>query len=237
MQKRRVSNGVSKETVVISVGGSLISPPSGIDTLFLTKLKSLVESHIKKGFRFVIITGGGATARNYQNAGRKVADVAKEDLDWIGIHATRLNGHLLRSLFRKHAAPALVKNPETKVAPNKSVIIAAGWKPGFSTDFVATKLASKVRAKKIVNLSDIDYVYDKDPKKYKDAKAIKNISWKEFRNLIPKSWDPGLSSPFDPVAAELAEKHEMEVVMLNGKKLGEFEKYLNKKSFVGTHIA
>ncbi len=228
---------MTKETVVISVGGSLISPQKGVDTVFLNRLKIFVEKHIHRGFRFIIITGGGATARNYQNAGRKVADVAKEDLDWLGIHSTRLNGHLLRSLFRKYAAPALVKNPESPIAKSKSVIIAAGWKPGFSTDYVATKLGEKVRAKRIVNLSDIDYVYDKDPKKNKNAKALKQLSWKEFRKLIPTKWDPGLSSPFDPVAAALAEKNKMEVVMLSGTKLGELENYLAGKPFKGSRIS
>jgi len=225
-----------QETVVISVGGSLISPPQGIDTVFLKKLRAFVESHVSRGYQFVIITGGGATARNYQSAGRKVSDVVTEDLDWLGIHATRLNGHLLRSIFRKYAAPALVKNPESPVNKNKPVIIAAGWKPGFSTDYVAVKLAQKIGASRVVNLSDIDYVYDKDPKKNKSAKPIKDISWTDFRKLIPKTWDPGLSSPFDPVAAKEAETLKLEVAMINGAKLGEFQKYLSGKKFIGTKI-
>jgi uridylate kinase len=236
--KKSLSNGVKKkETVVISVGGSLISPQSGIDVSFLKKLKLFVESHVARGYQFVIITGGGATARNYQNAGRKVGDIATEDLDWLGIHSTRLNGHLLRSIFRKYALPALVKNPLATVPAHKPVIIAAGWKPGFSTDYVAVKLAQKINAKRVVNLSDIDYVYDKDPKKNKNAKPIKVIAWQDFREVIPKKWDPGLSSPFDPVAAKQAESLKLEVAMINGKKLGEFEKYLGGKKFVGTRIA
>lgn len=219
------------------MGGSLISPQSGIDTGFLKKLKSFVEKHVSKGYQFLIITGGGATARNYQSAGRKVADVVTEDLDWLGIHSTRLNGHLLRTIFRKYAAPALVSNPLKQIAANKPVIIAAGWKPGFSTDYVAVKFAQKIGAKRVVNLSDINYVYDKDPRKNKGAKPITTISWPEFRKLIPKKWDPGLSSPFDPVAAKQAETLGLEVAILNGKKLGEFEKYLAGKKFMGTRIA
>ncbi len=142
----------SKETVVISVGGSLIAPPSGIDTGFIKKFKALIEKQVSRGFRFVIITGGGATARNYQEAGRKVGQVTTDDLDWLGIHSTRLNGHLLRSLFRKDAYPALVKNPKAKISTSKPIIIAAGSKPGWSTDYVATSLAKNIGAKRIVNL-------------------------------------------------------------------------------------
>lgn len=226
-----------KETVVISVGGSLISPPPGLNVQFLKKLRAFIEKHTKQGYHFVIITGGGATARNYQAAGRKVSDVAEEDLDWLGIHATRLNGHLLRSIFRKDAAPALVKNPTASVAKDKPVIIAAGWKPGFSTDYVAVKLAQKVDAQRVVNLSDIKYVYDKNPKKYKDAKPLKTLSWEEFRAIIPSEWSPGLSSPFDPIAAREAQKLKLEVAMIDGTKLSEFEKYLGGKQFVGTKIS
>lgn len=227
----------SKEIVVISVGGSLIAPRGGLDTGFLKKFKVLIEKQVALGTRFVIITGGGTTARNYQEAGRKVGTLASEDLDWLGIHSTRLNGHLLRSLFRKDAYPALVKNPKTKITTQKPIIIAAGWKPGFSTDYVATMFAKMIGAKKIVNLSNIDYVYTRDPKKYKDAKKIEEISWTEFRKLIPKKWDPGTHSPFDPVAAKLADTERMETVILNGSNLGELQKYLEGKKFKGTKIA
>ena len=226
----------SKETVVISVGGSLIAPPQGLDVAFLKKFKVLLEKGIKSGFKFVIITGGGATARNYQTAARKIGELNSEDLDWLGIHSTRLNGHLLRSLFRKDAYPALVKNPKAKVRTDKPIIIAAGSKPGWSTDYVAVAIAKNMGAKKIINLSNINYVYTKDPNKFKDAEIIKEISWTEFRKLIPKKWDPGTHSPFDPVAAKLADESKMEAVIINGKNLSELQKYLEEKKFRGTRI-
>jgi uridylate kinase len=89
----------------------------------------------------------------------------------------------------------------------------------------------------LVNLSNIDYVYDKDPRKYPDAKKIEKISWQEFRKLIPDTWSPGLSSPFDPVAAKEAETLNLEVVIINGTKLSELSNYLDNKPFVGTVIS
>jgi uridylate kinase len=225
----------TKETVVISVGGSLISPPKGIDTGFLKKLKEFVETHTKAGYRFIIITGGGATARNYQNAGDKISSLEREDLDWLGIHATRLNGHLLRSVFRAYAAPALVKSFSTPL-PHTPVIIAAGVAPGWSTDYVAVRLAKKAGAKRVINLSDIDFVYTRDPKRYKDARPIREIAWQEFMKLIPTDWHPGVHAPFDPVASREASKSKIEVAMVNGKKLSELAKYLSGSSFKGTRI-
>jgi len=226
-----------REYVIVSVGGSLIVPDA-IDTEFLTRFRSLILKKVSEGLSFYIITGGGRTARNYQDAIQEArGDLPREDLDWIGIHSTRLNAHLMRTLFKEEAQARIVKNPTRHVSARSSVIIGAGWKPGWSTDYCAVLAAKKIGAKKMVNLSNIDYVYDADPKKNPDAKKIEKISWTDFRNIIPKEWDPGLSSPFDPVAAKEADHLKLEVAIINGKKLDEFEKYLDGLSFAGSVIS
>ncbi|NTU99420.1 UMP kinase, partial [Candidatus Falkowbacteria bacterium] len=83
---------------IISLGGSLIVPDQ-IDTAFLKAFKKLLESRIKEGERFILISGGGRTARNYQQAAKSVAKLHDDDVDWLGIHATRINAHLLRTIF------------------------------------------------------------------------------------------------------------------------------------------
>lgn len=224
------------DTVVISVGGSLIAPET-LDTAFLKKFRTIIEKYIAKGVHFLIITGGGATARNYQKSAQETGTLSAEDLDWLGIHATRLNGHLLLSLFRKHAHPILITNPGKLIRTKKPIFIAAGWRPGRSTDYVATILAKKMGARKLINLSNIDYVYTQDPKKSKAAKPITDISWKEFRKLLPEKWDPGIHTPFDPIASREAEWAKIEVAVINGNTLNELENYLSGKKFVGTRIS
>ncbi len=220
-----------KEILVISVGGSLIVPDT-IDTDFLSKFKKIILNQNKK---FIIICGGGKTARRYQEAARKITTLRRNDVDWLGIHSTRLNSHLMRTIFKEIAHPRIIKNPTEKIYFNEKILIASGWKPGFSTDYDAILLAENFKVKKLVNLTNVDYVYNKDPK-FKDAKPIKEISWKEFRKLLPDKWDPGLNAPFDPVAAKEAEQHGMEVIIMNGKKLKNFENYLNGKEYIGTKI-
>ncbi len=226
-----------REYVVVSVGGSLIVP-DGIDTEFLKAFRSLLLSKVEQGLSFFIITGGGKTARNYQHAAEAVrGDLHHEDIDWLGIHSTRLNAHLMRALFLEQAQARIVKNPTRGNRGNAAIIVGAGWKPGNSTDFCAVIAAKKLGAKKLVNLSNIDYVYAADPKQDPSATKIEKINWHDFRELIPKDWDPGLSSPFDPVAAREAEALKLEVAIINGGKLDEFEKYLQNEPFAGTTIS
>ncbi len=230
-------NGTS-ETVVMSVGGSLIVPDA-IDTLFLVDFKNLIEhQHTAYGRHFIIIAGGGRTARRYQDAAATVTELDPEDLDWMGIHATRLNGHLLRTVFRDIAYPEMITNPDdiAQVPGDAPVVIAAGYRPGASTDLRAVQIAVNCGATKVMNLSNIDYVYAEDPRRNPDAKKIEHIAWPDFMKLIPTEWNPGLSSPFDPVAARAAKEHGLEVVIINGEKIAEVENYLEGRPFVGTRI-
>jgi uridylate kinase len=223
-------------TIVISVGGSLICPEK-IDVNFLKEFRSLVLSQIKKDKRFIIITGGGRTARNYQEAAQAVGELTSEDLDWLGIHGTRINAHLMRAIFHEHAHPEIVKDPTKKVNFKEDILVAGGWKPGFSTDYDAIMLAKQFKVKKIINLTNIDYVYDKDPRKFNDAKPLKEMSWNEFRKLIGNKWSPGLNAPFDPVASKEAEANKMIVHIINGANLENINSLLEGKDFVGTTIS
>ncbi len=229
-------SALKRQSVVVSVGGSLIVPDQ-IDTGFLSTFKSLVLEKVQKGFSFSIIAGGGKTARRYQSAASAVTPLSREDLDWIGIHSTRLNAQLLRNIFVGYAHPQVVTNPMIELDADEPIIIAAGWQPGHSTDYVAVLMAKMLGATRLVNLSNIDYVYDKDPRAHTSAKKIEKISWADFRKLIPAEWDPGLSSPFDPIAAKEAERLGLEVAIINGTKLTEFSNYLDDKPFVGTVIS
>ena len=230
---------MTSETIVMSVGGSLIVPGQ-IDTTFLPNLKTFIDTQTTEyGRRFIIIAGGGRTARNYQEAAATVSDLAPDDLDWMGIHATRLNGHLLRTVFRDSAHRVMITNPDDilDVPKHEKVVIAAGYRPGSSTDLRAVQIAERLHATKVINLSNIDYVYTSDPRTNPKAQKIETISWADFRALIPSEWDPGLSSPFDPIAAKAAEKNNIEVAIINGAHLKELTKYLNDEPFVGTRIS
>ena len=227
---------MKKAPVIISLGGSLIVPKGGIDAAFLRRFRIFIAKRVAKGERFVLICGGGSTARSYQKAARAVGPLSREDVDWIGIHSTRLNAHLLRTIFRKMAHATVVKNPLAPPSFREPVLIAAGWKPGWSTDYCATLLASSRGATTVLNLSDIDHVYSADPRKDPKAKPLEYIGWKAFRRMVGNRWDPGANVPFDPVAAKMAERIGLEVKMIEGRSLSEIGKALDGKPFQGTVI-
>lgn len=225
-----------KKTFVISLGGSIVAPKDGIDIEFLKEFKKLVLKQTKKGHRFLIIIGGGAICRRYNEAAKKMIKVSEEELHWMGIHATWLNAYLVKIIFGKSAYEKIIKNPTLSVGTNKKIIIGGGWKPGWTTDFVATKLAEKNKAKTVINLSNIDYVYTADPKIYKNAKRIEKINWKDFKKIVGDDCDPSVHTPFDSVATRLAEKLKLTVIIANGKNLKNLEDCLNGKNFKGTTI-
>lgn len=226
--------------IIISVGGSLIVPSKGIDFDFLGKLNKLVRKHVSLGKRFFIITGGGATAREYRDAGDAVVDsITEEDLDWLGIHATRLNGHLFRTMFQDIANPRLIENYAHRLWNwNEPVVIGGGWRPGWSTDYCAVISARDYGGKLIVNLSNIDWVYTKDPRKFKDAEKIEKTTWGQFEKLVGKKWSPGMNAPFDPIATQLAKSLRLTVIVTNGADIENVDKIISgQKEFKGTVIS
>ena len=223
------------KTVVVALGGSVIYPEA-IDVKFLRRFKKFTEKFLKRGIRFVLVVGGGRLARVFQDAARKVLPLTDEDKDWIGIHATRLNAHLLRTVFRKVADP-VVFDARGKIKKLKHPItIASGWRPGWSTDFVAAAIAADMRIREFIVAGKPAYVYHKDPSLYKDARPYEKINWREYRRLIPKKWIPGSHAPVDPVAARLAEKRGLTAIIVNGKDLKNFERLLKGEGFRGTII-
>lgn len=221
---------------VISVGGSLIVPEE-IDALFLSSFKQFIIKRIEKGDRFILIAGGGKTARKYQAAAAEISGIDNEEKDWLGIHSTRLNAHLLRTIFKLWANPKIISNLEgDNIEFKEKILVGAGWKPGWSTDYDAVLLAKKYRAESIINLSNIDYVYSEDPKLNPDTKRYELILWKDFRKIVGDVWDPGMSVPFDPIASKEAEKANLKVAIMNGKDFDNISNFLDGKKFKGTLI-
>ncbi len=223
------------KTIVLSLGGSLIVPKN-IDFLFLKKFRKSILNFIKKGNRVIIVCGGGKTCRNYDNAAKKITKISNENLDKLGIKSTKLNAELVRVIFGKYAYSKIEPNYNKKNLKFK-ILIGCGFLPGTSSDYDAVMWAKNYNADYIVNLTDVDYVYTKDPAKYKKAKKIESLDWNTLQKIVGLKWKAGAQFPFDPIATKIAKKLKLKLVFLNGKNIKNFENFLNNKKFKGSIIS
>lgn len=228
---------IQTKKFVIALGGS-VAFSHEIDVNFLRKFTLFIKKEIKKKRKFVIICGGGYIARKYQKSLEEITKTLNEDKDWIGIHSTRLNAHFLRTLFRKESHKVVFDNRfKLKDFGRHAIIIGSGWRPGGSTDYVAVQIAVDFNTDQVIILGKPDYVYTSDFEKDSNAKPIKKISWKDYLKLIPSKWEPGFHSPVDPIAAKLAQKEKIKVVITDGKKLDNLKRILDNQEFKGTIIS
>ena len=97
-------------------------------------------------------------------------------------------------------------------------------------------LAKMLGAKTVVNISNVDQLYNKDPNKHGDAKPVKEMSWKEYRKMVGNKWSPGLNAPFDPIASRVAQGAGLKVILVGGKSVANLEKVLKGERYRGSVI-
>ncbi|MCF0236954.1 MAG: UMP kinase [Sphaerochaetaceae bacterium] len=226
---------------VLSVGGSIIAPDK-INSEFLRGFLKEVRKYLQEypEDKLIFVCGGGAPARLYQTAYREVLDGEEQDLgaqDWLGIKATHMNAQIVKAIFGNLCEDEVVTNPTSdNILFSGRILVAGGWKPGFSTDTDAVYLARRFGATKIINLSNISKVYTDDPRKNPDAKPIDTISWEDFRLMVGDEWVPGKNAPFDPIASKLAQESKIKVICSDGRNIENTMAILKGESFTGTVI-
>ena len=218
--------------------------PDKPDVEFLAAFVKMASDWLARdpGRRLILVAGGGAPARVYQNAYKDVcaslaANPDNSAADWIGVMATRINAQLLKASFGGLCQNDVVTNPTADIDFKGQVLVASGWKPGFSSDNDAVLLAEKFGADTVVNLSNIEKVYTDDPRKNPDAKPLDEISWADFRKMVGDEWVPGKNVPFDPVASKKAAELGLTVICSAGKNIENTKNILDGAPYVGTTIA
>ncbi|MBR9691075.1 UMP kinase [Candidatus Woesearchaeota archaeon] len=220
-------------TVVIKLGGSLVCPDK-TDYDFLNEFKTLIEEYVDMKCRFGIVVGGGKLARRMQDEKRKEVGDDQNALDLVGIEATKINAKIVRDMFGDLADENLVIDYSKKAQTLKPVLIGAGYKPSWSTDYDTILLAEHLDTREVVVLSNISHVYDKDPNKYPDAKPYDKLSWEKMLKLCAGPWAPGKNTPLDPKAATQGAKNNHKVIFLKG--LNNLKNYFDNKEFTGTVV-
>lgn len=222
---------------IISLGGSLIAP-AGVDTRFVAQFCALVTEQVAAHpeRKFVVVCGGGDPARRYQAAYRAVAAHSSDAAeDWVGIAATRLNAELIKQLLAELAPQEVVTDPTTVTGMAAPVLVAAGWKPGFSHDYDAAIIAERLSATHIVKLSSVGQIHSADPRTDPDAQAFERMSWAALQRLAGDRWRPGHHAPFDPIATAHCARLGIALVVTGGN-LVNLRSVIDGEPFHGTTV-
>ncbi len=221
------------KTFVISLGGSLFAHNT-IDASYIKKFADIIKP-LSRNNRFIIVTGGGDVARNYINALDKIKS-NETDKSWAGIRVTKLNAYLV-SKYLKTNCPVPNKLSEIRSLTKKhKIVVCGGFKPNMTSDGDAADIAKIIKANMLINLTNVDGLYDKDPK-LKGAKLIPQISLKDFLKIMKQiGHKAGQHFVLDLEAAKVCEKNNIQVSIINGKRLANLRKCLISKPFIGTVI-
>jgi len=223
---------------VLKLGGSVFSA-EGVDRDFLETVSSKIGEWARV-HQIAVVVGGGKISREYGELGRKFT--SDEDLlDTVGIMASRVNASLLLAALGDLAATEIPKSEEefiniSEKNPGK-VIVAGGFRPGQRTDAVSAEIAEVWGAEMVIKCTDVDYIYDKDPNKFEDAKKLESVSFEELKKLAgSEEHRANVSTIMDPVAAKILSEKGIKAAVVNGKDLENIGRILDGKEFKGTRV-
>lgn len=187
--------------LVLKITGKAFDAGSSLVIRYANIIRRLLEEH-----KLIVIAGGGEAARRYISLARDIGVKSNYWLDMIGIHASRLNALLLISYFQGRAYPKPVESPQEALdAIMKSdLVVSGGLIPAQSTASVALELAEAVGAGELFYFSAIGYVYDRDPRKYSDARPFKEIAASELKSALQQRMLPGEYALIDEKALDIA---------------------------------
>ncbi|MEM0467394.1 MAG: UMP kinase [Candidatus Thermoplasmatota archaeon] len=221
------------KTIVLSLGGSVVLSDEA-NPSFLKQIAELLQK-ISSNYKLYVIVGGGTIARQYINLGRMLG-FPENLLDQLGIDITRVNARVLTNLLPDSNKEIPYTTAQAIKLTNK-IIVMGGTEPQHSTDLVGAEIAQKTTAERFVNATNVDGIYDKDPKKHPDAKKISEITIDELIKIYGTRWEAAGKNVFmDGPALSVIKKARIPTFIVNGKKLDQLENALLGKHFDGTTI-
>ncbi|MEK6897955.1 MAG: UMP kinase [Nanoarchaeota archaeon] len=227
---------MQKKVVVLSLGGSLIIPDD-IGLNYLTGFKKVVRKN-SKNYKFIIVCGGGSIARKYIYALRK-SGINEELQSFAGISATRTNARFMSYFFNQNpqrGIPQKMRNVKKYLRKQDIVFCGAlEYRPEQTSDSTSADVAKHLKTD-FINLTNVKGLYDKNPKEFKNAKFIPEISWKDFYKIASKmKYSPGQHFVLDQKAAKIITENKIRTYIL-GEDLKQLDNLLNGRKFVGTKI-
>lgn len=213
---------------------------SGIDGDVLVALAKRVRNLQKMGCEVGIVIGGGNIWR-FRDF--KHLELGRVTSDTMGMMATVMNALAFESALKSVGADVravsafpcekamenyVPKRAKQHLDKGRIVIFAGGTgSPYFTTDSAAALRALEMECDVLLKATKVDYVYDKDPMKYKNAKKYEKMT---FKDVIEQ--DLGI---MDLTCAFLCKGGGMPMLVFNLNKKGNIKKAVTGAK-VGTII-
>jgi len=227
---------MKKEVKVLSLGGSLIAPEK-IDSKFLKTFREVIKKN-SGNFKFIIICGGGTIARKYISALEDL-NCDEKSQSFAGISATRMNARFMSYVFGMDPEKGIPhKMKEIKNYLKSQDIVFCGaleYGENQTSDSTSVEVAEHFRAD-FINLTDVKGLYAKNPKKFKNAKLIPKISWKELYSMANgMKFKPGQHFVIDQRASKMILEKKIPTYII-GKDMKQLNNLLKGKNFIGTIV-
>ncbi len=186
--------------ILLKLSGEALmgSEDYGIDPKVIHRLAAEVVEAQQAGVEIAVVIGGGNI---FRGAGLAAGGMDRVTGDHMGMLATVINALAMQDAVEKLGAKARVmsaikindvcedfirRRAIRHLEKGRVVIFAAGTgSPFFTTDSGAALRAIEISADLLLKATKVDGVYDKDPKKYPDAKRFESLTYDETirRNL------------------------------------------------------
>ena len=220
--------------IVISLGGSIL-----LSDFNSAKIKQYVDilRDLRKNHNIVVVTGGGSVARDYISVAKKLG-ANDFEADELGIMVTRINAKVLLSGLSDMGSSFIPKNFDEvkKALDTQKIVVMGGTFPSISTDGTSALVAEAIHADLFINATSVDGVFDKNPKKNKDAKIIKKLSYSELSDILSSNAsNAGTYELFDRTAIDVLSRSNISCVVVNGHDPLNIKKAVNKE--IGTYIS
>ena len=231
------------DALVISLGGSMLfrQGTTKVDEEYAGKFASLVQGFASKGKKLIVIIGGGMRAKK---AAGKARSLTRSEFfaDREAIKATRKNAKVLQKLLGEQAFKKLIKSPDDAALALESgkIGVGGGFLEGLTTDACSVLCAERVGASTVFNVSNVQGVYDSDPKTNPAAKKFSEMTHSQLVELAAvsdsRAAKGGGAFVFDLIACKLSARSNITVHFVNGKDLQQVERALSGQSHQGTVV-
>lgn len=224
------------ETVVISIGGSVLIPGED-DGPYISRLAATLLD-LSGRLKLYVVVGGGRHARYYINVGRDLG-ASEEVLDELGILITRVNARLLVMALGNRCSREVPETVEgaVQLGNGSELVVMGGTTPGHTTDAVSLELALAVGASRFVNASAVDGIYTADPRKDPLARRIESMSFEELDEITGGEYEgAGKNIVLDPVATRLIVDNRLPTYVVDGRDMEALRGAIMGADFHGTSI-